>query len=188
MLADHPFLKLQRLQAFRQQVARNVLRPVGEQPAGRRQELVHGQEHVSQVQVVGQGVQQSRLDALGVVPGHPDGGRHVVGLLEVHAVLRVGQDVRVCPQQVYRPLTIGTPQLQSQLHRQSGAGQKLHEHPHPGLLQKVTLNLNGTLPGNALHLRQPLRLGLQDGKGLLSELLHQPFGQLGTDALDDAGG
>ena len=112
----------------------------------------------------------------------------MVGLLEVHAVFRVGQDVRVCPQQVYRPLAIGTPQLQPQLHRQSGTGQKLHQHPHPGLLQKITLNLNSTLPGNAFHLRQPLRLRLQDGKGLLSKLLHQPLGQLGTDALDDAGG
>ena len=188
MLTDHPFLKLQRLQALGQQVAGNVLCPVGEQPAGRRQELVHGQEHVSQVQIVSQGVQQPRLDALGIVPSHPDGGRHVVSLLKVHTVFWVGQNVRVCPQQIHRPLSIGAPQLQPQLHRQSGAGQKLHQHPHPGLLQKIALNLNGTLPGNAFHLCQPLRLGLQDGKGLFSELLHQPLGQLGADTLDDAGG
>ena len=160
----------------------------GQQHRRRRPQLLLREKHVPQIQIVGQNVVNPRLNALGIIGPHPDGGRQPVRLAEANPQLLVHQQIGIGANGVDGAFSVLLPQLHPQLRGHGVTGEKFQQAAHARPLQKFPLNGPGLFQGNPLHLRQLLRLRLQHLKGPGAKPIHQPLGQLGSDALDNARG
>ena len=150
-------------------------------------------------QVVGQLKLKARFQPEGVLRPHPQGQRQRVRLGELHLKLLLQQEVGVGLNHLQGHVAVGPAEEGGQLQGEIVLPQKLHQPPAPHLLAEGLADLRRPLFGDALDLGQLLRLLLDDGEGVLSELLddqpggglahplHRPGGQIVVDLLQPLG-
>ena len=158
-----------------------------EQLHGVGDELFLGEEAMSLVGRLGQGVLEARLDAVGAVVRDADGLGDAVGGQEADA-----PDVRG---QAVGPVADdgdgGVAVLLVDAHREGGrdadALEKDHHLLDGFLLLPGRADHLGALGAETRHLDQPCGLLLDDVEGVRAEVLHDAVGDPRADALDEAG-
>ena len=100
----------------------------------------------------------------------------------------VHQQIGVVIEQFHSGLTVEFIAADGQFRGEMMEGKELHELPHTHPEFKFFTDGFGFLSGNAGDFRQSERLPFHDQQGLVAEMLHDPGGSLGADALDDPGG
>ena len=103
----------------------------------------------------------------------------------VEAFLR--QEIGVVLDRHHGKLAVGLVDPDGQLGGQVVTAEELRQMPKPLLGLEALMDLPGLGGGDAGHLGQPVRIGLDDLQAFGSEAFHDPGGQLGSDAPDSVG-
>ena len=140
------------------------------------------------VQVVGQGVQDPRLQPEGVLRGEPQVHGQLVrrGKGDEQGVLH--QAVGVGPEGVQGQIPIPPVQGRGDGQGQAVGGEEVQQPAHGQLQAEGLVDGLRPLGGDAPHLGQLLGVLLDDGEDILPKDVQQPPGGGGADALDGPGG
>ena len=136
---------------------------------------------------LGQHIKKTASDAVVRITVYTDPARDLVGHSESYPLYIIRQTIRIFPQD----LAYGTAVLLIQAHTQRHGDPVLLQHQHHISQIRLFLHLLSDLPGDpftdALYLRKPFRLFLNDPKSILAKAAHDAGSQSLSHTFDGSG-